>query len=112
METNTKLKVIERGTLPDGTAVQLESWGENGHDLAIAAYPVAQRSSRSYYTAAGERFRLHIGSNPYTGYTDEMVQADYVSLLAGEKSLYDLSERFWNGERDKWCLGMDTAYRP
>lgn len=105
------MKVIEYGVLSDGTKIQLESWGKNDSELVIAAYPIAQRTC-NYWIRGGEIFRLQIGSNQYTGYTDEMVRADYLSVLSGEKTLYDLSDRFWNEERDKWCLGMYTDYKP
>ena len=105
------MRIIERGTLLNGVDVRLESWGENNSSLMIAAYPMAQRTC-GFWLRGGEIFRLQISSNQYTGYTDEMVRPDYFSLLTGEKSLCDLSEHFWNGERDKWCLGMDTDYIP
>lgn len=105
------MRVIENGHLPDGVHVQLESWDEPSSSLVIAAYPIAQRSAGACIRG-GYPFRLHIGSNQYTGYTDEMVLADYYALISGEKSLCDLSEHFYNGEKDKWYLGMDTDYKP
>lgn len=105
------MRVIDDNRLPDGVHVQLESWGKGDFSLVIAAYPMAQRTSGPWIRG-GELFRLHIGSNQYTGYTDEMVLDDYHALLSGDKSLYDLSEHFYKGERDKWILGMDTDYRP
>ena len=105
------MKVMMKGVLPDGTQVQLEEWGVDDIHLMIAAYPIAQRT-RSCWQRGGERFRLQISENQYTGYTNEMVEADYFALLSGKKSLCDLAERFWNGERDKWGLGMETKQRP
>lgn len=105
------MKVMMKGTLPDGTQVQLEEWGVDDIHLMIAAYPIAQRT-RSCWQRGGGRFRLQISENQYTGYTNEMVEADYFALLSGKKSLCDLAERFRNGERDKWCLGMETKQRP
>ena len=105
------MKVMMKGVLPDGTRVQLEEWSVDNIHLMIAAYPIAQRT-RSCWQRGGERFRLQISENQYTGYTNEMVEADYFALLSGKKSLCDLAERFWNGERDKWCLGMEMKQRP
>lgn len=105
------MRVIDNGRLPDGVHVQLESWAEPSSSLVIAAYPMAQRTDGAWIKG-GHPFRLHIGSNQYAGYTDEMVIADYHALLSGKKSLCDLSEHFYNGEKDKWHLGMDTDYRP
>ena len=88
------MKVMMKGVLPDGTQVQLEEWGVDDIHLMIAAYPIAQRT-RSCWQRGGERFRLQISENQYTGYTNEMVEADYFALLSGKKSLCDLAERFW-----------------
>lgn len=87
------MEIIERGVLPDGTHVQLESWKGNHSSLTIGAYPIARRA-HSPWLRLGERFRLQISSNHYAGYTDEMVRLDYSSLLTGEKSLCDLSSHF------------------
>lgn len=104
------MKVVDSGILPNGVEIQLESWG-NEPTLMIAAYPIAQRMY-GHWVQGGAKFRLQISSNPYSGYTTDMVRADYKALLSGEKMLCELSERFWNGERDKWCLGMETEFRP
>lgn len=107
------MEVIERATMPNGIEIQLENWRENNtpeypdlYGLVIAAYPVAQRSS-GYWIKGGEKFRLHISTNRYLGYTNEMVKADFDALKSGEKRLEDLSEHFWNGKKDAYILGMN-----
>lgn len=42
----------------------------------------------------------------YEKYTNEMVLADYENLKSGKKKLEDLSDRFWNGKKDMFLLGM------
>ena len=96
------MKVIERAKTPDGIDIQLEDWSG---ELTIGAYPIA-KASRTFQRA-GDRFRLTIASNEYSGYTNEKVKADYEALKTGEKTLEDLSEHFWYSNDDKRLLGME-----
>lgn len=114
------MKVIERATMPNGTKIQLEDWREHNsaeypelYGLTIAAYPIAQRTDKWRLIEYGRPFRLSIANNSYTGYTNEQVKADYDALVNGAKTLEELSNRFWNGEKDMWYLGMpvpDNGY--
>lgn len=113
------MKVLEKFTMPNGVQVQLEDWHEhntpeypNLYGYTIGAYPIALRTGKYRWVEAGRSFRLGIDHNPYRGYTEEKVLADYEALKRGEKSLEDLADHFHNGEKDKWCLGMETDYRP
>ena len=95
--------------MPNGVKIQLEDWSEDYPDifsLQIGAYPIAKCSGKYGLVLSGEHFRLTISSNKYCNYTDDDVNADYESLLNGQKSLEDLSDYFWNGEKDEWYLGM------
>lgn len=112
------MKVLEKFIMPHGVQVQLEDWHENNtpeypdlYGFTIAAYPIALRGGK-YWIKAGEKFRLDIGHNSYSGYTEEKVLADYEALKRGEKCLEDLAAHFYNHEKDKWYLGMETDYRP
>lgn len=49
--------------------------------------------------------------NQYTGYSNNDVKADFEALKSGEKSLEDLKNYFWNGEKDMWLLGMNIEYK-
>ena len=49
---------------------------------------------------------MGISMSNYSGYTNEMVKADFESLKSGEKRLEDLVEHFWNGKDDAYLLGM------
>ena len=113
------MKIIERATMPDGTKIQLEDWSEKNteqfpdlYGLTIGAYPIAERTGKYRLIEGGKRFRISISQNKYTGYSNNNVRADFEALKNGTKSLEDLSAHFWNGEKDMWCLGMDTDYRP
>lgn len=113
------MKVIERATMPDGTKILLEDWSDKNteqfpdlYGLTIGAYPIAERTGKYRLIECGKMFRISISQNKYTGYSNNNVRADFEALKNGTKSLEDLSAHFWNGEKDMWCLGMDTDYRP
>lgn len=98
------MKIIRKDTMPNGVYIQLEDWGESG--LTIGAYPIAINSSKHGWVLQNHPFRLHIQANPHANYTNADVTADYKSLINGQKSLEDLADHFWNGDKDKWYLGM------
>ena len=113
------MKVIKTSIMPNGTEIQLEDWSEhnsteypNLYGFTIGAYPIAQRTGKYRWVEGGQKFRLSIANNSYSGYTNEQVQADYDDLVSGKKTLEDLATHFWYGEKDKWYLGMETDYRP
>ena len=103
------MKIIRKDAMPNGVKIQLEDWRKDHSDrfgLQIGAYPIAKNSGKYGFTLSGDRFRLTIAANKYDDYTDADVTADYESLVNGQKTLEDLSDHFWNGEKDKWYLGM------
>ena len=108
------MKVLERATMPNGVKIQLEDWSEdntqefpNLYGLTIGAYPVSQIWDKYGIIKRGETFRLDISMSSYKGYTNQNVRKDYEALKRGEKTLEDLSDHFWDGEKDKRRLGMD-----
>ena len=112
------MKVIEYAIMPDGTEIQLEDWSDHNierfpdlYGLKIAAYPVAKNTGKYGITRSGELFLLSIPQNEYAGYTNADVKSDFEELKAGTKPLEDLAEHFYNGERDKWYLGMNVEYK-
>lgn len=105
------MKIIEKAVMPDGTKIQLEDWSENNtkaypelYGLSIGAYPVAKNAT--LFTKRGENFRLQISMKKYSGYENENVKADFEALKNGNRSLEDLADHFYNGEKDRWMLGM------
>lgn len=112
------MKVIERATIPDGTEIYLEDWIDKNteqfpdlYGMQIGAYPIAKNTGKYGWVRSGEKFRISISQNKYTGYSNEDVQADFEALKSGEKTLEDLAAHFWNGEKDMWYLGMDVEYK-
>lgn len=113
------MKIIERAIMMDGTNILLEDWSDKNteqfpdlYGLTISAYPIAKNTGKYGLVRSGESFRIHISQNKYTDYYNDDVRADFEALKNGTKSLEDLAAHFWNGEKDMWCLGMDTDYRP
>jgi len=112
------MKIIEQSIMLDGTKIQLEDWSENNteeypnlYGFEIGAYPIAKNTSKYRWIEGGKKFRLSISQNCYANYTNDNVKADYESLKDGTKNLEDLSNHFWNGEKDMWYLGMDVEYK-
>ena len=101
------MKVIERAQTPDGIKIQFEDWTENyPNDYSIGAYPIAKRTGRYGLIRDGKSFRLTISTNEYFGYTKETLFHDFECLKSGEKTLEDLADRYWNGDKDKWLMGL------
>lgn len=108
------MKVIDKSFMPNGTRILLEDWSDpksdtqsdthQRHNLTIGAYPIAKRTDNYGAIRVGKTFRLTIARN----YTDEIAIADYNALKNGTKKLEDLAERFWDGKKDMWYLGMDV----
>ena len=112
------MKVLEKTAMSNGTEIQLEDWRENNtkeypdlYGLVIAVYPIAKNTGKYRWIESGDKFRLQISMNQYRGYSNDDVKADFEALKSGEKSLEDLADYFWNGEKDMWFLGMDVEYK-
>lgn len=112
------MKVIERAVMKNGTEIQLEDWKENNtkeypdlYGLTIGTYPIAKNTGKHRWIESGQTFRLDISMNQYKGYSNDDVKADFEALKSGEKSLEDLADHFWNGEKDMWLLGMNVEYK-
>lgn len=99
------MKVLEKATMSNGTKIQLEDWSDVYPDIygfMIGAYPIAQRTSQYGWIQGGTEFRLSISR--YS--SNEEVLKDFESLKTGEKQLEDLADRFHDGKKDMWLLGM------
>lgn len=111
------MKVIERATMPNGTEMSLQDWSDENteeypdlYGYTITAYPIARRSGHYKWIEAGKRFALIIAANEYKNYSNDDVKKDFEDLKSGKKTLEDLSEHFWNGNKAKWYLGMNVEY--
>lgn len=112
------MKIIERAVMSGGTEIQLEDWSDKNtkeypdlYGFTIAAYPIAKNTTKYRWIEGGDTFRLSIHMNQYSGYSNDDVNADFKALKSGEKSLEDLADHFWNGEKDMWLLGMNVEYK-
>ncbi len=92
------MKVLKRGTMPDGTKIQIEEWKENysfmPYGSTIASYPVSKMSHEGQYSPKGNsvyRFQFDFKSN------EETEQA-YNSLTNGNKCLLDYKENLYTKE--------------
>ena len=86
-------KIIDRTTAKDGMQIQLEDWSESNtekfpdlYGYTIAAYPIAQKTSKSCFITGGKEFRLAICHNSYNGYVGEHIKRDYEALKNGSKT--------------------------
>lgn len=111
------MKVLEKSAMPNGIEIQLEDWSDkdtgrypNLYGLQIGAYPYARNTGKYRWIENRRVFRLTISTNKHNGYSNEHIRADFEALKSGAKQLEDLSEHFWNKEKDMWYLGMDVAY--
>lgn len=95
------MRIIDKGLMPDGTKIQLESWSTefpNDEKMcwAVGAYP-----HRILNGKVGRPFRLTISF-------DSEIQAVRCmnGLRSGLKLLADYRDRFWYGDFDAERMGM------
>lgn len=100
-------EIITRDRMPDGTKIQLENWKEVyptvEKTIMIAAYPTAKNDS--YWIRKGEPFRLQISR--LFG-SDQEVEYIYQGLIDGRISLEDLAAHYYNGDKDRFYMGMEA----
>lgn len=98
-------KIIRRDVMPDGTKIQLEDWKECypsvEKTLTIGAYPIAKEGGN--WIRKNETFRLTISR--LFG-SDKEVKYIYQGLIDGKIKLEDLSEHYYNGDKDKLYMGL------
>lgn len=106
------MKVLQMDKMPDGTDIQIEDWREDYpttfDTVSIAAYPVAKNTGRYRLVQGGKRFRVSMCRE---WKTNDEVNGVYAKLISGEVNLNALSDHFWNGDKDRWHLGMDVEYK-
>lgn len=90
-------KIVEKGNMVDGTAIQLEDWSAvypgTKYAWMIGAYPIARHSSgRLFGPEKGQLFRCGLYFP-----TEAEARSVYYRLLHG-RSLAEFHEYFWNPE--------------
>ena len=101
------MKVIKRSKMPDGTKIQIEDWKEDYPGifdvLTLAAYPKAKNTGKCQWTKKGEEFRLELSRELKT---DEFVEELFEKLEKGEVKLEELDKHYWNGDKDRYYMGL------
>jgi hypothetical protein len=103
------MTIVDKGVMPDGTEIQLEDWRQDYDNLfgyMIATYPIAKNTGKRGWVRGGREFRLSITINECKNY--DAVKAEYDALIRGEKTLEDMAQYFYDGERAMWYLGMNV----
>jgi hypothetical protein len=103
------MKVLERAKTPEGIDIQIEDWKEDYscfNVLSIAAYPIAKNTSKYRWIEGGKRFRLDI--NKFNN--DEEVKQAFNDLANGVKQITDFAEQFYNGDKDKYYMGLIPTF--
>ena len=96
------MKIIRKGTTPNGTHIQIEDWSENytfhNKNATIGFYPMAleniYREDKPHWTPypkRGETFRASFDFN-----TEEEALEAFDSLQSGEKSFMDFLDNYSN----------------
>ena len=101
-----KLKVCCEGSMPDGTAIQIEDWSEVYPDIypqasTLAAYPISKWSIPGMFAPkAGEQFRAGFD------FPDCCACAQaFEDLTSGEKTLADFLDHLERREYRAAILG-------
>lgn len=95
------MKIIQKGTMPDGTAIQIEDWSEDYsfHSYAdtIGAYPIAKWSNdySQFSPKAGKRFRA--------SFTVKNAYEVFQKLESGEIALERLAD-YMDEPKNRRCL--------
>lgn len=94
------LKIIERTKMPDGTDIQLEYDDVIGWH--IGAYPIAKATGKYNLVKRNETFRLTIANFG----SENLCKAIYKDLECGTLDLTDLTQYYWNGNKDLYYMGL------
>lgn len=97
------MKVLRRGTMPDGTDIQIEDWNETyqfmPYGRTIAAYPISKYTlPGGFAPKAGERYRF---SFDFSSNGEAMQVFD--ALVSGERTLGDYRQ-YLSESRYKPCV--------
>ena len=101
--SKSRLEIIMRNHMPDGTDIQLEHWGrvDGTFDAEIGVYPVCKESMEPW-RRKNETFRLTLVRLP-----QEHVEDIYRDLIQGKLTLFDCRQYFYRPQDDAHCLGME-----
>lgn len=106
------MKVIKESRMQNGIEIYIEDWRENYpfyKTLSIAAYPVSKNTGKWGWIRGGEKFRLGLSSNFES---DDQVYAIFEQLEKGEVKLEELYSHYYNGNKDKYYMGLIDCFSP
>jgi hypothetical protein len=83
------MKILAKGTMPNGTAIQIEEWNENYDFMAygstLATYPKSKASHKGAYSPkANETYRFEFDFN-----SERETREAFSGLTSGAKTLVD-----------------------
>ena len=83
------MKIIAKGTMPNGTKIQVEEWNEDygfmPYGRTLAAYPESKANHKgSFAPKLNEKYRFEFDFN-----SNKESQKAYDELMAGTKQLSD-----------------------
>lgn len=99
------MHVLERAKTPEGIDIQIEDWSEDYsfcNILSIAAYPKAKNTPKYRWIEGGKTFRLGITRF----FNNEEVYQAFHDLVNGTKQLTEFAGQFYNGNKDKFYMGL------
>ncbi len=102
------MKILQEARTPQGIEIQIEDWTQDYSfikTVSITAYPIAKNTGKYGWIRGGENFHLGITRE---WASNEEVYSAFNELVNGTKKLEDFADRFYNGEKDQWYLGMNV----
>jgi len=90
------MKVLEKGTMPNGTAIQIEEWNEDYNFIpygsTIASYPKSKASHEGQWSPkANETYRFQFDFT-----SQEEAQKAFNELISGNKTLTDFKGNMYD----------------
>ena len=98
-------KIRATAKMPDDTAIQLEDWSDVYPDNPELAWVIGAYPNSVSFGRKGRTFRLTISFD-----TDSEAVGAFEALNRGEKTLADYRDKFWNGKKDEYRLGLIDYY--
>ena len=103
------MEVVIRSTMPDGTKIQIENWKRDFPGVfttyTLAAYPKSKVDHN--FIRKNESFRLDMCREFQS---DDEVRDTYEKLKRGEITLESLDKHYYNGDRDRYYMGLVDAW--
>lgn len=98
------MKIIGKGTMPDGTVIQIEEWNEDysfmPYGNTLTSYPKSKANHKgSFEPKLDETYRFHFRFDSYSE-----TQVAFDNLISGKNVLSDYKERFSSNLKYLNCI--------